>query len=98
VADAKFRSPEDIIKQEPTGGWARYTYWYEVVRNGEEITLRYSYDGVNFKPAFTASLPAPVGAKQRVIIDGNVWDTAGSYVDWDYIHYTGVTASDKMTQ
>ncbi len=76
------RAPDDVVVAE----WLRRPYWYEITRNGQCVTLRYSYDGVNYLTAFSAALPAGVTAAQRVIIDGNVWTTAGSYVDWDYIN------------
>jgi len=76
------RAPDDV----PINDWLRHTYWYEVVRNGQKITLRYSYDGTNYIDVFSTSLSTPVGATQRAIISANVWTTAGSYADWDYIY------------
>lgn len=86
VASCTFLAPDDVIKQEEGGGWSRYTYWYEVVRDGQVITFRYSYDGKNYVEGFSALLDKPVEATQKVIIDANVWTTAGSYVDWDYVY------------
>lgn len=63
-------------------------YWYEVVRNGQEITFRYSYDGTNYVTVFSASLTTTVEATQRVIIAAGVWTTAGSHTDLDYIQVT----------
>ena len=81
-------APDDVVKQEEGGGWGRYTYWYEVVRNGQEITFRYSYDGTNYVTVFSASLTTTVEATQRVIIAAGVWTTAGSHTDLDYIQVT----------
>lgn len=81
-----FLAPDDVIKQEGNGGWSRYTYWYEVERDGQEITFRYSYDGKEYFTGFSTSLSKPVEATQKIVIDANVWTTAGSYVDWDYIY------------
>jgi hypothetical protein len=67
-------------------GWARETYLYEITRNGQEITVRFSNDGINYATAFSASLTEPVTATQRAIIDMCVYLPFGSYVDWDYIH------------
>ena len=76
------RAPNDVVVSD----WLRHPYWYEIARNGPCITLRYSYDGTNYSTAFSSSLPTGVTPLQRVIMDANVWTTAGSYVDWDYIH------------
>lgn len=67
-------------------GWGRDTYWYEITRNGEEISVRYSNDGITYTTAFTASLSEPVAATQRAIIDMSLWNSVGSYTDWDYIN------------
>jgi len=76
------RAPDDVV----IADWLRYTYWFEVTRKGQEITVRVSYDGTNYFHVFTASLISPVGSSQRAIISANVWTTAGSHVDWDYIY------------
>lgn len=86
IAECEFLAPDDVIKQEASGGWFRHTYFYEVVKDGQEISFRYSYDGKNYVTGFKVSLTKPVEATQRVIMDANVWATAGSYVDWDYLH------------
>jgi len=67
-------------------GWVRENYWYEITRNGEEITVRFSNDGINYTTAFSASLTEPVTTTQRAIIDMALYNAAGSYVDWDYIY------------
>jgi hypothetical protein len=80
-------APDDIpLDENGLWQWLRHTYWYEVVRNGQEITFRYSYDGTNYIDVFSTSLSTPVGATQKVIISAGVWATAGSYADWDYIY------------
>ncbi|MBU1744006.1 MAG: hypothetical protein KJ649_03795, partial [Proteobacteria bacterium] len=76
------RAPNDVVAND----WLKYPYWYEITRSGQCITLRYSYDGTNYSKVFSYSLPAQVAAVQRVIIDANVWTTAGSYTDWDYMY------------
>ncbi|MDP2844879.1 MAG: hypothetical protein Q8N79_02240, partial [Candidatus Methanoperedens sp.] len=67
-------------------GWVRESYWYEITRNGEKITVRFSNDGISYTTAFSALLTKPVTTTQRAIIDMNLWNGVGSYVDWDYIH------------
>lgn len=67
-------------------GWVRETYWYEITRIGREITVRFSNDGINYTTAFSALLTEPVTTTQRAIIDMGLYNGAGSYVDWDYIH------------
>lgn len=65
----------------------KHTYFYEIRRNGRCVTLRYSADGIKYKTALSYQLPAEIEASQRVIIDANVYSTAGSYVDWDYLDF-----------
>lgn len=86
IASCTLLAPDDVIKQKDNEGWFVYTYWYEVARNGQEITFRYSYDGKNYVEGFSTSLTKPVEATQKAIIDANVWTTAGSYIDWDYFN------------
>lgn len=86
IASCTLLAPDDVIKQKGNEGWFVYTYGYEVARNGQGITFRYSYDGKNYVEGFSASLTRPVEATQKVIIDAGVWTTAGSYVDWDYFN------------
>ncbi len=66
-------------------GWVRESYWYEITRNGEKITVLFSNDGINYNTAFSALLTEPVTTTQRAIIDMNLWNGVGSYVDWDYV-------------
>jgi hypothetical protein len=86
VARCEFLAPDDEIRQEEQGGWARHAYWFEIVKDRQVITFRYSHDGMKYITGFSASLAKPTEAMQRAIIDGNVWTTAGSYVDWEYIY------------
>jgi hypothetical protein len=67
--------------------WLKHTYFYEIRRNGRCLTLRYSADGTNYTTALSYQLPPAIEAVQRVIIDANVYSTAGSYVDWDYLDF-----------
>jgi hypothetical protein len=98
VAKCKFLAPDDKIRQEEKGGWARHAYWFEIVRERQVITFRYSHDGTKYVTGFSASLSKPVEATQRVIIDGNVWTTADSYVDWEYICVEGIEVPVQVIQ
>ncbi|MFH1962385.1 MAG: hypothetical protein ABIJ30_05865, partial [bacterium] len=75
-------APDDVYDN---NGWISHTYWYEIERDGNQVFMRYSYDGETYRNAYTASLPNEAGDNQRVLIDASVWSTAGSYVDWDFI-------------
>jgi hypothetical protein len=86
IASCTLLAPDDVVKQKGNEGWFVHTYWYEVARSGQEITFRYSCDGKNYVESFSASLTKPIEAIQKVIMDANVWTTAGSYVDWDYFN------------
>ncbi|MCK9362911.1 MAG: hypothetical protein M0P74_04860 [Syntrophales bacterium] len=74
---------DDVV----ASNWLRHAYFYEIHRNGRCFTLRYSTDGTNYKTVLSYQLPPALEAVQRVIIDANVYLTAGSYVDWDYIDF-----------
>ncbi len=74
------RAPNDIVVND----WLNFTYWYEIDRRGQCMTFRYSDDGINYKTVFSSSL-ATSSATQRIILDANVYTTAGSYTDWDYL-------------
>jgi len=74
------RAPADVVVND----WLGFTYWYEIVRHGPCVSFRYSIDGTNYTTVFSSSLAA-AGVTQRIILDANVWTTAGSYTDWDYI-------------
>lgn len=91
IFDIEMKAPDDIVVED----WLRYTYWFEVVREGQNIKVRCSYDGTDYFTAFSGSSVVPVTPTQKVIITANVWTTAGSYVDWDYIYVTplAVTAT-----
>jgi hypothetical protein len=78
------RAPDDTDKNE----WLRYTYWYRVERNGEKVSIWLSYDGTTYEKITSLILPSTVEKTQRVIIDEALWNQAGSYADWDYIHIT----------
>jgi len=89
--DGNLIAPDDIVNCD---GWARHPYWYEVTRNGQQITFRISYDGINYNEVFSTTMTVPVDATQRVAIGGTVWATAGSYVDWDYINVEPIGTTD----
>ena len=81
-------APGDVIKSEPSGGWVRFTYWYQLIREGQHLTFKYSDDGVNYVQGFDIPWNQTFGNSQRVGISSTVWDTYGSYADWDYIRVT----------
>ena len=78
-------------------GWVRESYWYEITRNGEKITVRFSNDGISYTTAFSALLTESVTATQRAIIDMNLWNGVGSYVDWDYIQVEPAPTATQTT-
>ena len=89
-------APDDTVPLEADGHWVRTTYWYQLEREAQSLTLRYSYDGVNYLEGFDITLTEPLTQTQRVIISATVWATAGSYVDWDYIKVTGASGVDTV--
>lgn len=94
VGVANFSSTPSSIGSD---GWVRESYWYEVTRNGEKITVRFSNDGISYTTAFSALLTEPVKTTQRAIIDMNLWNGVGSYVDWDYIYVEGSQTATQTT-
>lgn len=65
--------------------WLDHTYWYEITRNGQEISVSYSSDGVQFFNALNGSLQHTAQSSQKIILDAGVWATVGSFAEWDYI-------------
>ncbi len=78
-------APGDVIKSETTGGWVRFTYWFELQRDAQHLKFRYSGDGVNYLQGFDITMNQSLGNSQRVILSSTVWDTYDSYIDWGYV-------------
>ena len=68
-----------------TDGWLDYTYWFEIVRNDQTLSLNYSTNGISFQQAASATFTAELSVTQKLAIGSTVWTTAGSYADFDYI-------------
>jgi hypothetical protein len=66
------------------------TYWYRIVRNGGDISMEYSYDGVNYTTAFTSALANPSGDFNELLLTGLTYSTAGSYADYDYVNIASI--------
>lgn len=88
-----FKAPDDIDDNE----WMRYTYFFKVVRNHENISVFISYDGINYSLIRSLVLPNSIGNNQKIIIDQCVWTTAGSYVDWDYFKVNKTSGIQQPT-
>jgi len=94
VSVANFKSTPSSVGSD---GWVRESYWYEITRNGENITVRFSNDGISYTNAFSGLVAESVTATQRAIIDMNLYNSVGSYVDWDYIQVTPTKGAISVT-
>jgi hypothetical protein len=79
--NATMIASDDVV----TNDWLDHTYWYEITRNGQEIIVSYSTDGVNYSEVLSGTLQHAAQSSQKIILDGSVWTTAGSFAEWDYI-------------
>ncbi|MBU4340162.1 MAG: hypothetical protein KKD46_04495 [Euryarchaeota archaeon] len=94
VSVANFKGTPSSVGSD---GWVREGYWYEITRNGENITVRFSNDGISYTNAFSGLVAESVTATQRAIIDMNLYNSVGSYVDWDYIQVTPTKGAISVT-
>ncbi|MGH9664069.1 MAG: hypothetical protein ACRD9L_06580, partial [Bryobacteraceae bacterium] len=72
-----------------TNNIADGTYWYDIIRDGGALTIKYSNDGVNYANAFSTTLSNPSSSYNELLLGGNTWATVGSHADYDYVHITG---------
>jgi hypothetical protein len=61
-------------------------YWLQFIRNEGNLSLKYSYDGVNYLSAVSASLANPASSYNELLLTGNTFFTVGSFADYDYVH------------
>ena len=85
------RASDDVYN---AAGWVNHTYWYEVVRDGQQVTIGISTDGTNFAPAGSFTMPPTTGATQQIAIQQVQYNPAGSFTDWDWITVRALTDSD----
>ncbi len=76
-----FRASDDV----GIDGWTSHYYWYRVERNGLNVNVAVSYDGIDYQMARTFTLPENLMANQEIILSGMCYSPVGSYMDWDYI-------------
>ncbi|MBN1671127.1 MAG: hypothetical protein JXR37_08855 [Kiritimatiellae bacterium] len=81
ASNDSMKAADDTVEND----WIHYTYWFEISRQGQEVTVDYSYDGVTFTNALSYTYTKPLPQDQIIAIAASVWATAGSYVDWDYM-------------
>ena len=91
-----FKAPDDVYHIIGNEGWIIHTYWYEVARDGQQVTVKISTDGTNFVPARSFTLPSTVAATQRIAIYQGQWAETGSYTDWDFITARTLAAPEPV--
>ena len=72
---------DDVVQND----WIRYTYWIEIRRKNQSITLSLSTDGVNYSEVTTVNYSEALPSTQKVALTATCWATAGSYDDWDWL-------------
>jgi len=87
------RAQDDVENNE----WMNHTYYYRIERDGSDVSIYISYDGISYTKVHSFVLPSSIENSQRIIIEGNVWTTAGSYVDWDYINVGSTNCTPNGT-
>jgi hypothetical protein len=64
------------------------TYWLQIIRNGGELTMNYSFDGTNYLTAFSTALADPSSTYNELLLGGITYSSAGSYTDYSYVNIT----------
>lgn len=80
-----FRAADDVYHIIGNEGWIEHSYWYEVVRDGQQVTVGISTDGTTFTQIRSFTLPPATGATQRMALYFSEWAQVGSSVDWDMV-------------
>ena len=86
IPEGMFRDSDDVYNGP---GWVNHTYWYEIARDGQQVTVGISKDGTTFVPAGSFTMPSETGATQHIAITQAQYNPAGSYTDWDWITVHG---------
>lgn len=81
----------------PTNNIGDGTYWYEITRDGGVLTVSYSYDGMNYTPAFSASLSDPPSSYNELLLGGITWEGVGSYTDYAYVDIASTATPEPGT-
>ena len=89
VSNSNLLNPADATITNIADG----TYWYDISRNGGTLTVKYSYNGVNYSTAFSAALSDPSSSYNELLFGGITWATVGSYTDYDYVTIKSLDAS-----
>lgn len=82
---ANSNSQEVVGSTVGADGWYHDSCWWQVERDGNNLRVSASTDGVNFQQFVTGQISNLVGTANRVIIDGSAYLPYGSYADIDYI-------------
>jgi hypothetical protein len=78
-----------------TAGYACGVYWYRIVRHGSDLSMSYSFDGINYADAGAVSLSDPADYNQ-LVLSGMTDTTAGSYADYDYIYINSFDTAEPV--
>jgi hypothetical protein len=62
------------------------TYWYQFIRNGGTLTMKYSSDGVHFNTAFSTPLANPANPFNELVLSGQTYWNVGSYSDFTSVN------------
>jgi hypothetical protein len=93
VGNSNLLNPADISTG--SSNLADGTYWYQIIRNGGTLTIKYSYDGVSYATAFSTPLANPSGTYNQLLLGGLTYLSDGSYTNYHYVH---ITSSCQVTQ
>ena len=92
IPEGMFRDSDDVYNGP---GWVNHTYWYEIARDGQQVTVGISKDGTTFVPAGSFTMPSETGATQHIAITQAQYNPAGSYTDWDWITVHGSRSENQ---
>jgi hypothetical protein len=66
---------------------ANDTYWVRIVRDGQQLTMLESQDGVTYMQVLQRTFNAALGSLQTILIDGRSFFSTGT-ADYDYVSVT----------
>jgi hypothetical protein len=69
IATSNLLNPADAtINNNVAGG----TYWYQIIRHGGDLTMNYSYDGINYFNALSTVLVDPSNPYNELLLTGTI--------------------------
>lgn len=63
-------------------------YFFQIIKDGGTLTVKYSSDGSSYATAFSTSLSDPTSTYNELLLGGITYESAGSYADYSFVNIT----------